>query len=295
MEKFFEAGFASQVAGFRLADNREVVIKVRRFFPRLQGCAEVHRKLWERGYPCPEPLTDPMEMNGVWLTAEAYLPGGAPLVDDPLGPELYAAELARLMELAPRVESLSGLRPSPAYAYPFGANGRLWSETDFSSLTPDAGPQWFDETAARVRTRLLKYQADAVVGHADWWSQNLRWNERQLLAVDDWDSITALPEALLAGFASYMFAKTTFEIAGSAPGASIEETRRFLSAYELASSRQWTAEDFEVAWAAGSLVQLYDCKLTAPLKGGAVFLSYVSGEITQRLERAGVSSPPRKP
>jgi len=36
-------------------------------------------------------------------------------------------------------------------------------------------------------------------GHADWWSQNLRWKNHQLHMVFDWDSVTTQPEAIMAG------------------------------------------------------------------------------------------------
>jgi hypothetical protein len=41
-----------------------------------------------------------------------------------------------------------------------------------------------------------------VVGHADWESQNLRWDGDRPLAVHDWDSAVAQPEAVVAGLAS---------------------------------------------------------------------------------------------
>ena len=51
--------------------------------------------------------------------------------------------------------------------------------------------------------------------------------------------------------AAYMFAKTTFELDGRAPGASVADTQRCLAAYEHARERPWTADEREVAWAAG--------------------------------------------
>jgi hypothetical protein len=42
------------VRGLRLADGREVVVKVRPRLARLAGCAVVHRALWTAGYPCPD-------------------------------------------------------------------------------------------------------------------------------------------------------------------------------------------------------------------------------------------------
>ena len=47
----FETGFASRVLGVRRGDGREVVIKARRFKPRLVGAASVHRHMWTAGFP----------------------------------------------------------------------------------------------------------------------------------------------------------------------------------------------------------------------------------------------------
>jgi hypothetical protein len=68
------------------------------------------------------------------------------------------------------------------------------------------GPAGLDEVANRVRTRLARCPEPCDVGHADWWSENLRWIERRLYVVHDWDSITAQPEAISAGQAAYLFA-----------------------------------------------------------------------------------------
>jgi hypothetical protein len=54
-EVLFEAGSLSAVAGVRLADGREVVVKVRRSAPRLQAAYAVHPHVWQCGYPAPEP------------------------------------------------------------------------------------------------------------------------------------------------------------------------------------------------------------------------------------------------
>jgi hypothetical protein len=78
---------------------------------------------------------------------------------------------------------------------------------------------------------------------ADWWSENLHWVGHRLHVVNDWDSVTAQPEAILAGEAAYLFAATTFELDGEAPGAAVEETERFLVAFEQARGRPWSADE----------------------------------------------------
>jgi len=56
-DEIFRSGYLSAVIGLRLADSRAVVVKVRPDSPRMAACAEVQRRLFESGYPCPEPLT----------------------------------------------------------------------------------------------------------------------------------------------------------------------------------------------------------------------------------------------
>ena len=114
--ELFEAGYLSTVKGLRLADGREVVVKVRPRTSRLGGCAVVHRALWKAGFPCPEPLVDLQPLDGYAATAETLVLA----VDEP-PPEselaaLSAAALARLVELAPDHGSVPSLAPSPSWA-----------------------------------------------------------------------------------------------------------------------------------------------------------------------------------
>jgi hypothetical protein len=55
----------------------------------------------------------------------------------------------------------------------------------------------------RGADRLAGLRLAPVVGHADWESQNLRWDGVRPLAVHDWDSAVAQPEAVVAGLTAY--------------------------------------------------------------------------------------------
>ena len=55
--EIFRSGHLSAVIGLGLADDREVVVKVRPDSPRIAACVEVQRRRFQAGYPCPEPLT----------------------------------------------------------------------------------------------------------------------------------------------------------------------------------------------------------------------------------------------
>jgi hypothetical protein len=56
-DEIFRSGYLSAVIGLRLADGREVVVKVRPDSPRIAACVEVQRRVFQAGYPCPQPLT----------------------------------------------------------------------------------------------------------------------------------------------------------------------------------------------------------------------------------------------
>ncbi|WP_143267965.1 hypothetical protein [Amycolatopsis alba] len=51
VEEIFRSGHLSAVIGLRLADDREVVIKVRPDTPRTAACVEVQRRMFQAGYP----------------------------------------------------------------------------------------------------------------------------------------------------------------------------------------------------------------------------------------------------
>src|SRR6185369_11508149 len=114
--QLFEAGYRSVVRGLRLADGRQVVVKVRSRGSRLAGCAVVHRALWRAGVACPEPLVDLQPLDGYAATAETLVPDvGEPPPDSELA-AVSAAALACLVGRAPDPASVPSLAPSPSWA-----------------------------------------------------------------------------------------------------------------------------------------------------------------------------------
>ena len=115
--RLFEAAHLSIVAGLRLTDGREVVVKVRPPAGRIQGCVSVQRHLWAAGFPCPEPLAGPTPLGARTATAEAFVPGGMSLEPGPDSPRLCAEALAALIRLAPPVASGPAREPPPAWVW----------------------------------------------------------------------------------------------------------------------------------------------------------------------------------
>src|SRR5215469_11821823 len=116
VDEIFRSGYLSRVIGLRLADGRAVVVKVRPDSPRIAACVEVQRRLFECGYPCPEPLTAAVPFEDRVATAEAYVSGGADLPSAGRSAWAFAEAFARLVKLAPKPAEVSTLDPAPSWA-----------------------------------------------------------------------------------------------------------------------------------------------------------------------------------
>jgi hypothetical protein len=114
MATLFERGNLSRVLGVRLADRREVVIKVRPWQDRLRACVAVQRHLAAAGYPCPVPLGD-VELVDGWAVSAELLIGGGKQRDPDLGAGPYATLLGRLIAAAPEVAGVPTLQPPPPW------------------------------------------------------------------------------------------------------------------------------------------------------------------------------------
>jgi hypothetical protein len=253
----FRSGHLSVVTGVLLSDGRSVVVKVRPDAARIAGCIEVQRRLHAAGYPCPRPLAGPSALGSMVATAEALVAGGSPLERGGEQPGRFAAALADLVAAAPAPEAVPSLEPPPPWAWP--SPRALWPAPDDLACDLNAlgGPAWLDEVAVGVRSTLLSSASrDVVVGHTDFESQNVRWSSGALHAVHDWDSVAALPETAIAGLASAMFTAT------GAPHteAGVDESRRFLEAYQAARGLSWSTQDIHVAWTAGLWVRAFNAK-----------------------------------
>jgi hypothetical protein len=282
--ELFRSGNLAAVIGLRLADDREVVVKVRPSSPRLAACVEVQRRLFESGYPCPEPLSGPASFGDGTATAEAYVPGGAVLPGTDHAPLLFARAFARLITLAPKPAHVSSLNPAPSWAAWNHAGPGLWprpedSDVDLNSV---AGPDWLDRAGRCARDRLRAGASAAVIGHCDWLVDNLRWRDGELLVVHDWDSTAADSEDVLAGFAAALYST----VSPVAP-ATLGETDSFLEAYGDARGEPFSAAELQRAWAAGVWTRAVDAK--SQHASGQPVVSLTENDARERLRRAGIA------
>jgi Phosphotransferase enzyme family len=280
----FEAGYLSQVVGLRLATGSEVVVKVRAWQERLIGCGQVQHSLSVGGFPAPRLLVGPERLRQLGVSAEALVHGGQLLPARRDSAVRFAEALARLVRTAPAPSSVGTLAPSPAWVGWDHAAEKLWPAPDDrdGDLNEHAEDRWLDETAAAAREQLRALDRPAVVGHGDWYSQNLRWINGRLHVVHDWDSVVAQPEAAIAGQAAAVWPGTGL------PGevATMRQSEDFLAAYERASGQSWTDQDVRAAWAAGLWTRAFDAK-KASLVGADPAAALTKTEANERRQLAG--------
>jgi hypothetical protein len=279
----------AEVVGVRLADGRRVVVKLRRPEPRLAGCAEAQRRLWVAGFVCPEPLAGPAPLGALSATAEAFVQGGEQCAD----PELCAVALAEQARLAPSPKELPTLEPPPSWAWWDYPGPGIWawqSEPELALAAergwrreglPSAELPWVAEYALRARRRLARFHADPVVGHTDWWPDNVRWLGNKLHVVHDWDSLAAMPEALICGIASSMFVAWPPTVW---PTDMLERSTSFMDAYARARGRPWTSDERQACWAAAAWLMVYDLSYTS--EGVAERAGWLRHEAEARLRLA---------
>lgn len=260
-EVLWEAGHLSTITAVRLHDDREVVLKSRDWVQSLPGCHAVHSHLWHRGFPCPEPLTGPLSVGSLAISAEAHLPGGEPgRGDDPGLAQRTAQALQRLVAMAPAPPSVPALEPPRPWAGWSDQRALPWPPPDEGiplNGLPATAPLL--PLASALNERLLSATLPTVVGHVDWYQGNLRWSNGELLAADDWDSIVALPEAALAGCAAASFRPDIPGVDPDGwPGAEIADTEEFLDHYQQAAGWTFSDDEIEVAWAAGLWQRVFD-------------------------------------
>ena len=278
--ELFRTGHLTSVIGTRLADGREVVVRVRPASPRIAACTEVQRRLFDSGYPCPQPLAGPALLGEYEATAESRISGGVMLPGSGRAAQPFAAALAQLVHLAPRPGQVPSLAPAPAWAAWNHGRGGLWPwpEDLDVDLNEVDGPGWVDAAGQAARHKLREGQGQAVIGHGDWITGNLRWHGRRLLVAYDWDSLIADSEAVIAGLAAAIYLYPAL--------ATVAETREFLDAYATARRRPFSPGEMQRCWAAGVWTRAFDAKQQHA--AGQPIVSLTRDDARERLRRAGM-------
>jgi hypothetical protein len=240
---------------------------------------EVQRRLFESGYPCPRPLAGPAPLGEYEATAESYVSGEVMLPASGRAAEPFAAALAQLVALAPSPEEVSSLAPNPPWTAWNHDQGGLWpwpEDLVDLDLNEVDGPGWIEAAGQAARQRLQDGHDRAVIGHGDWFTDNLRWHGNRLLVAHDWDSLIADSEPVIAGLAAAIYPAL----------ATVTETRDFLAAYAAARGGSFSPGELERCWAAGIWTRAFDAKKQHA--AGQPVISLTQGEAHERLRRAGL-------
>ena len=272
----------STVFGLRLADGTDVVVKARADDGRAVSCVAAQARLAERGFPCARPLTPVVGVGSLAVHAEEFRPGGEVLAGDSPGVAVrYAEVFARLMAELAGVTVAPPL-PNPPWVRWDHTDPGVWPAIDSLDIRDQSVvPAHAVDVAERTRRRILAAGLPCVLGYADFEAQNLRWHDRQLWSVHDWDSLAWQPEAALAGAASGSFAS-----AGPPVLAPIESSAAFLVAYQRLRGRRFSAPEHEVAWAASVWMAAYNAREEALDGSTSVGRDALRAQAAERLRRA---------
>ncbi len=283
LDEFFSSRHLSHVVGYRLSDGRGIVVKARPGLERAARCVAAQHMLHRDGFPCPEPLSEVHEVDGLAVHAESYVPDGEQYLGTSDEVVVKFGEL--LVDLTQRLERLNPQPPEPPPPW-------LWWDHPQAEVFPteasveareDEIPSWLSELAARVRERMASCDLPEVVSHGDWETQHLHWRADKIRIVHDWDSLCSRPEAALVGAAAATFGSERVQPVLAPLGAS----ERFVESYEHRRGRPFTREEHEVAWAAGLWVAAHNARMEILYGKPPLVLEALRKEREERLRRAG--------
>jgi Phosphotransferase enzyme family len=260
----FYTASAGCVLGVQLESGDAVVIKAyqRRWRkPFLDAVQEAQQRLARGGVPCPSPLAPPAEINPprpnlaiveTWVPDPGMRPGGSAAAR-----RVSAAGLAQQIALCltlPDVERFS--------RHPLISNGGGLYGTPHSPLfdfeRTGAGAEWIDDLARRAKKARCQDTSPLAVAHTDWSARNVRFDEEQISAVYDWDSLALVTEATALGQAAMTWSVTADP--GGTEFPDMESVLGYMADYEQASTRSSNHEQYRAARAAAVYVLAYTAR-----------------------------------
>jgi len=235
--------------GVQLEDGRALVIKVRPppetnpylSFDRasLESICRVMSWLADLDYPCPRSILGPTPLSKGLATVEEFLDQGRRGNGfDPLCRQVIARGLAKLIDLLRSFdETVSCLkhfqRAASLYPQP---HSKLF---DFNKTA--VGAEWIDAFAERARMAEA-HESEAILGHADWRVEHLRFQNGRIVATYDWDSLAFRPETELVAISAHGFTSDwTLDGARRIPTA--DDIRAYVADYETARGRPFSKRE----------------------------------------------------
>lgn len=266
----FRAGRIDAVWGVELEDGREVVVKGHRppaHLGTIAAARDAQRVLAAAGFPCPEPLSGPEEVEGRVLTAEVLLTGEAADGRDPVVRRLLAEGLVRHIELLRgRPDLLERVGRGPSWCHYQDGPWPVPHDPIVDFRATPAGYGWLDAYAQRVADQILTHRdgAEVVVGHADWYAGNAVVSEGTLAGTFDWE-LVADTESVIAGFSAACYAASSTSGGGlSTP----EEVADFLQDYDAARGVRLSGREQRSAGAAAAWIVAFNARWELGMSDG---------------------------
>lgn len=233
--RFYRPG-VGVVAGLVLADGSQIVLKVHRWnvtAERLSAVQRLQEHLERAGLPAPLPLLAPEPLGAGIATAEEMILGRPASARSAPLRRAVAQGLYDFISAARDFDHVAALG-EPVLLRTM--DEPLWPEPHdvrFDFQATAAGAEWIDAFALSARRRLQEIGTDRVAGHFDWRVENLGFAGPRIVAIYDWDSVCAAPEAVVVGNAAGQFsADWTTGDGDRLP--SLTEMRAFVDDYERA-------------------------------------------------------------
>ncbi|WP_214426057.1 phosphotransferase [Paenarthrobacter sp. DKR-5] len=251
---------------------------------RVDHCLQAQRVAAAAGFPCARPLTGAERLDGgLVVSAEEWRPGGEILRGDHAEPARRSGQLLGDLLAVLEAQAVEGFDPPPPWMHWNPSGGSLWAPNpSIDGMDQARVPETTHILARRVSARLAQCSLPKVLGHGDWEAQNIRWQDGRALAVHDWDSLVALPEAAIVGAASGAFASAETPTLAPIPGSAA-----FIRSYEQARGRTFTDEESEVACAASLWPALHNARGEYLVQSRPVAASAVMDQAEERLRLAG--------
>jgi hypothetical protein len=259
------------VAGLRLTNGLEVVVKVHRWnvsVERLDAVQRVQMHLSTIGVPAPRPMVGAKPLGTGLAVVEELRRGG---VADGHQLEVRKALAEGLYGLVRSSKPLVDHVELGAPLVLLDCGEELWPEPHdlrFDFKGTSVGAEWIDELGREARRRLFKAPGEPSIGHFDWRVENLGFTHGVISAIYDWDSLGCAPEPVIVGCAAAQYTAVWDEHATN-PLPNLEEMRSFVDYYENARGATFTLRERELLDAAN----LWSCAYGARCQHSDTVLS----------------------
>jgi hypothetical protein len=120
------------------------------------------------------------------------------------------------------------------------------------------GAEYIDELAAQASARMVPV-GRAVIGHADWRAEHVRFEGDVASVAFDWDSLCKTREPALVGSVAHMFC-SDWSVNGHVQAPTLNEASAFVGEYEAARGSPFSRDERVLCAASFAYAVVYTCR-----------------------------------